>query len=51
MTEAYARAGAGYRGPVTYLQQSIQRLRIPFSNERDVERAVTNNDLILELQR
>lgn len=50
-TESYARAGAGFRGPLTFHQQSMTRLRLPFNNELDVERAVTNDDLVLELQR
>lgn len=57
-TEGNAKAAAGDRGPMRHVpqrltsyEQSIQRLRLPFSKEEDIERAVMKKELRLELQR
>ena len=50
-TDGYARHGTGYIGPLTMQQRSVEKLRLPFREEHDVERAVMSADLIGELQR
>ena len=57
-TEGNAKAAAGDRDPLTHVpyrltsfEQTIRRLRLPFSKEQDIERAVMKEELRVELQR
>lgn len=50
-TEGYGTAAAGCTRPLTDHQQIPRRLRLPFASERDIERAVENEEVRLELKR